>query len=627
MSMNRKIYPRLGLVLLVVGLISFSALNTLLFGSLRLDLTENRLYTISPGTREIIDSIEEPIDLYFFYSDRATRELAPLRSYAKRVRELIEEYALQANGKIRLRIIDPVPFSEAEDQAAEFGLQAVPLDQGGEQVYFGLAGTNAYGDQQHIAFFQPEREEFLEYELSKLVHSLVTVKKPVVGLISGLQINGGFDMMSSSPTPAWAVMEQLQQGFEVRNIAPQADKIDPDITTLMIVHPTGLSDALQYAIDQFVLKGGKAIVYVDPYCESAKASANPLLEQGSAPTSSNLEKLFKAWGVQYSPDKVVGDAGTALQISFAADQPPVKHLGFLGLGVANLARDDVVTGNLELLNLGMAGALAPAPGASTRFEPLMQSSDQAALLDSMQVQVSRDPSALLKGFMPSGERYTLAARISGPAKSAFAAAQTEGQEHIAESEDINLIVVADADMLADRFWVQVQDFFGQRLATAWADNASFAQNALENLGGSSSLIGIRSRGRFSRPFDRVEQIRLNADARYRASAEQLQQRLDETEQKLGELQRSREQNNQLVLSPEQEHALLEFQDEKLRIRKELREVRHQLDQDIEHLGMLLKLVNILIMPLLLTLLLYGWHVWRRGRGAARRKAGQGGVGS
>ncbi len=177
-------------------------------------------------------------------------------------------------------------------------------------------------------FSSPSARSFSNTSLSKLVHSLVTVKKPVVGLISGLQINGGFDMMSSSPTPAWAVIEQLQQGFEVRNIAPQADKIDPDITTLMIVHPTGLSDALQYAIDQFVLKGGKAIVYVDPYCESAKASANPLLEQGSAPTSSNLEKLFKAWGVQYSPDKVVGDAGTALQISFAADQPPVKASRF-----------------------------------------------------------------------------------------------------------------------------------------------------------------------------------------------------------------------------------------------------------------------------------------------------------
>lgn len=625
MSMNRKIYPRLGLVLLVVGLITFSALNTLLFGSVRLDLTENRLYTISPGTREIIDSIEEPIDLYFFYSDHATRDLAPLRAYAKRVRELIEEYALQADGRIRLKIIDPVPFSEAEDQAAEFGLQGVPLDQGGEQVYFGLAGTNAYGDQQLIAFFQPEREEFLEYDLSKLLNSLVTLKKPVIGLISGLQINGGFDMMSASPTPPWAVIEQLQQGFEVRNIAAQADKIDPDVTTLMIVHPTALSDALQYAIDQFVLKGGKAIVYVDPYCESAKASANPLLEQGPAPTASNLEKLFKAWGVQYSPDKVVGDAGTALQISFSPDQPPVKHLGFLGLGVANLSRDDVVTGNLELVNLGMAGALAALPGAGTRFEPLMQSSDQAALLDSMQVQMSRDPSALLKGFVPSGERYTLAARISGHAKSAFATGQVEGQEHVAESDDINLIVVADADMLADRFWVQVQDFFGQRLATAWADNASFAQNALENLGGSASLIGIRSRGRFSRPFDRVEKIRLNADARYRASAEQLQQRLDETEQKLGDLQHAREQSNQLVLSPEQEQTLLKFQDEKLRIRKELREVRHQLDQDIEHLGVLLKLVNILVMPLLLTLLLYGWHGWRRG--LARRKAGQGGAGS
>jgi len=615
MARNRKLYPRLALVLLAVGFVAFMALNNLFFGSVRADLTEGRMYTLSPGTRQIIQGIDEPIDLYFFFSDKATRDVAPLRSYARRVRELLDEYALLADGRIRLKIIDPVPFSEAEDQAAAFGLQAVPLDAGGEQVYFGLAGTNAVGEQQVVAFFQPEREEFLEYELSKMLASLVTTKKPVIGVLSGLQIDGGFDMMSGRPSPAWVVMDQIRQGFELRNLPPTADAIDEDITTLMIVHPAGLSPAMEYAIDQFVLKGGKALVFVDPYCESARASGNPL-EQGAVDSASDLPRLFKAWGVEYAPNKVVGDPVTALQISVAADKPPVAHLGFLGLGVDDIERGDVVTGSLESLNLGMAGALKPAAGASTRFEPLLRSSDKAALLDAMQVQVARDPAVLAKDFVPGSERYTLAARISGPARSAFPGPQIEGRAYVAEGKDINVIVVADADLLADRFWVQVQDFFGQRVASAWADNAAFAQNALENLSGSSALIGIRSRGRYSRPFELVQKIRMGADARYRQSADLLQQRLDETEKQLAGLQRSKEESNQLTLSPEQEQALARFQEEKLRIRKQLRDVRHELDQDIEQLGALLKLLNIVVMPLLLTLALVLWHRWR----ARRRRA-------
>jgi ABC-type uncharacterized transport system involved in gliding motility auxiliary subunit len=617
MESNRRIYPRLALLLLIAGFVAFSALNTLLFGRLRVDLTENRLYSVSHGTREIIASIDEPLNLYFFFSDKATRDVAPLRTYARRVRELLEEYALEAGDRIRLQVIDPEPFSEAEDQAAAFGLQAVPLDQGGEQVYFGLAATNAYGEQQVIAFFQPEREEFLEYELSKAIAALVAAKKPVIGVLSGLQINGGFDMMSSQPTPAWAVMEQLRQGFEVKTVSAQGESIDADITTLLIVHPGALSDGMLYAIDQFVLKGGKAMVFVDPYCESARAMGNPMLEQAPANTASNLERLFKAWGVDYAVDKVVGDPGTALQISIAPGQPPVSHIAFLGLTPQNVASADVVTAQLESINLGMAGALSPAKEASTRFEPLLQTTERAGLLDSMRVQVSRDPTALLKDFTPGGQRLTLAARVSGPAKSAFEAAQKEGQSYVASSEGINVVVVADADMLADRFWVQVQDFFGQRIATAWADNAAFLQNAVENLSGNTALIGVRGRGRFSRPFDLVQRIRLGAEEQYRASAEQLQARLDETEQRLEELQSGKDAGKELVLSPEQERALLDFQQEKLRIRKELREVRHRLDQDIEQLGTALKVLNIVVAPLLLTLALFGWHRWRLAR---RRRA-------
>ncbi len=618
---NRKNYPRIALLLLALGFIAFSALNTLLFGRLRIDFTEGRLYTVSDGTREIIAGIGEPVDMYFFFSDKATREAAPLRTYARRVREVLEEYAHEADGRIRLHVIDPEPFSEAEDQAGEFGLQAVPLDGSGDKIYLGLAATNAYGDKQVLPFFQPEREEFLEYEVSKLLAALTASKKPVIGLVSGLQMAGGFDMMSSQPTPAWMVVDQLRESFEVRTIGPQSERIDPDVTTLLLVHPASLSPAMQYAVDQFVLKGGKAMVFVDPYCESARAAPNPMMPQEPGATASSLGSLLGAWGVDYAMDKVVGDPATALQISVGPDQQPVAHLGFLGLGPDNVASSDVVTTRLESLNLGFAGALSAAKGATTRFEALLQSSDRAGLIDSMRMQTTRDPTALLADFKPGGQRYTLAARISGPAKSAFPGPQKEGEPHIAEAKDINVVVVADADMLADRFWVQVRDFFGQRIATAWADNAAFLQNGIENLSGSSALIQVRSRGRFSRPFDLVQSIRLGAEARYQASADELQKKLDETEKRLEELQSGKEDSRQLVLSPEQEATLNEFQEQKLRIRKELRDVRHRMDNDIERLGTWLKVLNIVVAPVLLTLALFGWHRLRLRRGMARDARG------
>ena len=605
--MGIKLYSRLALALLLVGFLVFTALNNLLFGGVRLDLTEHGLYTISDGTRRILDSIGEPINLQLFFSDEAAKDVAPLRIYASRVRELLEELELQAGGRLRLSVVDPAPFSESEDQAAAFGLQSVPLSLGGDAVYFGLAGTNAYGDENVIAFLQPDREQYLEYEIAELIQSLVSVQKPVIGLLSGLQINGGFDMASQRPTPAWMVIEQARELFELREIQASAESIEKDVTLLMLVHPGELSEKMEFAIDQFVLNGGHALIFVDPFCESANVGANPMMRQAPANTASNLPRLFKAWGVEMTEGKVLADRANALLITAVPGEAPVPHLAFLALGGEAIVDGDIVSEGLEAVNVGAAGILRPIEGASTKFVPLLQSSDQAALLDTLQVQISRDPRSLLEGFQPTGERYTVAARLSGAASSAFDGAIEEGGDYQSKSDNINVIVVTDADMLADRFWVQTQDFFGQRIATAWADNGTMVLNAMENLAGSSDLISIRSRGRYSRPFTVVQQLRAEAEARNRATADGLQQRLDETERQLTELQKSKQDQNLLVLSDEQEAALSQFQQEKLRIRKELRDVRHQLDKDIQNLGTALKLLNIVVLPLMLTALLWLLH--------------------
>jgi ABC-type uncharacterized transport system involved in gliding motility auxiliary subunit len=268
-------YSGAGLLLIALAFLAFNMLAGLTLTNARVDLTEQKLYTISDGTRKILGEIDEPINLYFFYSDKTAKDLVVLRNYARRVEEMLKAYERAAGGKIKLHLIDPEPFSEDEDKAAEFGLQAVPLQQGGDQVYFGLAGTNSVDDTQIIPFFPLDQEEFLEYEISRLVQSLAKPERPVVGVISGLQLNGGFDMTSRQPTAPWMVMEEIRQLFQIESLKSDIDQIPEKVSVLLLVHPKNLSQQTQYAIDQFVLRGGKLLTFVDPWSEADNGMEMP----------------------------------------------------------------------------------------------------------------------------------------------------------------------------------------------------------------------------------------------------------------------------------------------------------------------------------------------------------------
>jgi len=600
--MKRKLFSSTGLLLLVFAFLAFTVLNNLFFSTLRLDLTENNLYTLSDGSKEIIDSIDETINFYFFFSNKASEDLTSLRTFAKRVEELLGEYALYSDGKINLQIIDPEPFSEAEDQAADFGMQGVPVNSSGDELYFGLAGTNALDDQAVIPFFQPDKEELLEYEISKLLHNLTVTEKPVIGLMSELKIQGDMDMQTFQSTPPWMLVSQIEQLFEVEKIDVSADTIPDNVDVLMVVHPKNISEATTFAIDQFVMNGGHLLAFVDPLAETDRPQANPMMPAPPTQQSSDLNRLLSVWGLEMKANSILGDAHTALTVSAGPTGTPVRHLGIQGLQPDNFSADDVITAPLENINIATAGILERKDDASTTIVPMITSSPFAMPLDSFQFQFLSDPSDLQKGFEPTGEKYIIAARITGPADSAFPdgieGVETEVVKH---SDEINVIVVADTDMLSDRLWVQVQNFFGQRLASPFADNSDFVINTLDNLSGSSALISVRSRGRYSRPFDVVQDLKREAEARYLQSANSLQTRLTETETKLSELQQSKKQQNLLSLSEEQEAALVQFQNEKMQIRKQLRDVRHQLDKDIEALGTTLKFINIALIPILLTL--------------------------
>ncbi|WP_165675262.1 GldG family protein [Metapseudomonas otitidis] len=609
--MKKLMYSSAGLLLIALAFLAFNMVSGLALTNARLDLTEQKLYTISDGTRQILGELDEPINLYFFYSDKSAKDLVVLRNYARRVEEMLKAYAQAADGKIKLHIVDPEPFSEDEDKAAEFGLQAVPAQQGGDAIYFGLAGTNSVDDHQVIPFFPLDQEEFLEYEVSRLVQSLAHPQRPVVGVLSGLPLNGGFDMQTQQPSSPWMVMEEIRQLFQIESLKPDVDQIPDKVSVLLLVHPKNLSEQTQYAIDQFVLRGGKLLAFVDPWSEADHAMPMPG-EMGGEGKSSDLPALFKAWGFEMLPGKVLGDGAYAMSVSMGQGERPARHPAWLTLPRQALDPSDVATANLETLTVATAGILRPLEGAKTHFVPLIHSSEYAMPFEAQRFAMLRNPQELMGELNPSGDRYTVAARVSGPAQSAFPEGIEGRKDGLKSADNINVIVVADTDMLSDRMWVQVQDFFGQRVPQPWADNSAFAINALDNLSGSEALISVRSRGRFTRPFTVVEDLQRQAEVRFREQEQALKQRLSETEEKLASLQ-NQDPAKALELTPEQQATLQQFMQEKLRIRKELREVNYQLNADIEKLGRTLKFINIALVPLVLTLGVLLLWAWRRRR--------------
>jgi ABC-type uncharacterized transport system involved in gliding motility auxiliary subunit len=431
----------------------------------------------------------------------------------------------------------------------------------------------------------------------------------------------GFDPQTSQVRQGWVVDEELRKLFDINRVEPDVTEIPADMNTLIVAHPKNLGDETLYAIDQFVLRGGHLLVFVDPHAETEQAG------QGADPTqamfadkSSNLERLFTAWGVKYDPAQVLLDGRYAMELQASPDRPPVRHLAILGLrggkagGEMALNAGDVVSAQLEQVNASTMGFFDLTDDAKVTLEPLVQSSASAMPVPADRVRALPDPEVLFADFKPTGQRYTLAARLTGDLVTAFP--QRGGEKHLSKSvQPANVVLVADTDLLSDRLWVQVSQFFGQRVMNAFANNGDFVINAVDNLVGSSDLIAVRTRPGSTRPFETVEELKRAADDRFRATEQQLQTQLSETEKKLGELQAAKGEKNALILSPEQQTELLKFQEEKLRIRKELRRVRRELDADIEQLGAKLKFLNIAGVPLLLTL---GALLWVFLRARARR---------
>ena len=667
--MGGRTYTIGGIVLAVAVFLALNMFANQALTRFRLDLTEQRLFTLSEGTRNVIAGLEEPVTLRLYVSRTLATRLPSVSGYVARVRDLLEEYEHAADGKIILTQIDPEPFSDEEDRAVAFGLVGIPLLDGESTFYFGLVGTNTLDDQEVIPRFTPDREEFLEYDLTKMIHTLGQGARPVVGLLTTLPLDGQDPqaMMMGRPPQPWLVLERMEELFEVRHLAPAGlERVDDDVDVLMVVHPKGLAGEARYAIDQFVLGGGHALVFVDP---NAEADMNPSIPGlPPVPGKSELEDLLGAWGLALDTSLTVGDMqlGADVQAQIGDRIATIRYPVWINVPAPLLSRDDVVTAQLGNLTFGTAGALVPDPEVGLTMTRLAATTASGAgLVDTNQVGPMADLEALIREFRPDGVARVLAVRVSGNARSAFpdgrpetaaegegelagaAGSETAGSEdgeetvagaeveaeieagagtgvaappaHVAEGE-INVIVIGDTDMLQDQFWVQRQNLFGQSIPIPISANGSLVINALDNLAGSGDLIGIRSRGRFLRPFTVVNELRQEAELRFREKEKELLQRLEETDARLSELRTG--ESGEVVLTDEQRDTIIEFTNERIRIRRELRDVRHSLREDIEALETWLKFVNIGLVPIVIGLggLLAGLHRMRRRRSALRSSA-------
>jgi len=642
--MTSRMMTTTGVVLAVVLLFAVNILASRLLGPVRIDLTEHRLFTPSEGTRAILTGLDEPVTLRFYLSKRELERAPGIGGYADRVRALLEEYERIADGKLTLRVVDPEPFSDEEDRAIGFGLRGVPLGLDEGIFYFGLVGTNSVDDEEVIPFFTTEREQFLEYDVTKLVHNLSSPQQKVVGLLSSLPIEGQGPAMQAAmgamTGPPWTVVDQIRQLFELRSLHPSLDEIPDDIDVLMLVHPQTLPREALYAIDQYVLRGGRVVAFADPYSE-AQQEAMAMAGGMMPPTMSRrseIDELLSAWGVTLGDD-VVADLALALKVRMEQSGRILTfdYPVWMNIAPSTFDQEDIVTGDLANLGFGTPGYLEPAEGATTTFTPLVNTTAGAAQFTTAQVAaVTTDPRDLLDDYAPQDRPYTVVARISGKVRTAFPDGRpkseatrdedtsetasedvdgetaAEGAEAEAEAgpkaahrsestEDAQIIVVADADMLADRFWVVVQEFLGNRIAIPSAANGTLVINALDNLTGSGDLISVRNRGTFTRPFTRVAALRQQAERTFRAKEQELIAELTQTEGRLVELEESNQGDDALVLTDAQREELVRFRQERVRIGKELREVRRQLRADIEALEAWLKFANIGLVPILIGL--------------------------
>ena len=638
---NRRTLAYASLMVAFVFLVAINALAGNIFRSAAVDLTEDRLYSLSAGTRKVLADMDEPVTLRYFLSPKLEQVVPAYGAYAARVRNVLQRFVKLSNGKIRLEEYRPVAFSVEEDRAVAFGLRGVPVDQSGELVFFGLAGTNTTDDQKTIAFFHPSRERFIEFDLTRMIRSLATPRKKVVGLISSLPVQGRFSLRGM--VRPWAFYTQIRDQFDVRPLtAPK--KIPNDVDVLLIVHPFRIPEPTLYAIDQYVLNGGKAIILVDPVPEAAPRRRT-MFGQGPVPPGSDMPRLFKSWGIELVKGKVVADIQSAVRVrtKFQGRSVVAPYVVWIDLNKASLNAKDKVTKGLRRTIFATAGALRKLKGATTKVTPLIRTRKHASLIDSRKIRFRPDVVKLYQTYKTDRRAYVVAARITGKAASAFPkgnpvkpkkkvekkpekkaekkAAKPVGKKGAAKSDKkasakaktkkaappvhlktaakpIDVIVVADVDWLTQGYWQSTTNFFGERITVPTSDNANFIMNALDTMSGVDAFTGLRAKGTVQRPFTKIESLKKKAEEKQRATRGELVKELTKTRKALKDA-RTRSRGGKLVLTAEERKKIEEFRSQLLRIRRDLRKVKFEEQKDIEREQTKWMRINIGLLPLVI----------------------------
>ena len=643
---------RIALAAALLGAVVFVCVNIVsaqMLRNARLDLTEQHLYSLSQGTRTLLAELKEPVRFRLFMSSGLTKQAPQLAAFAARVRSLLDSYVAAAKGNIILEVIDPRPFSEEEDRAVAFGIDGFS-GTGGERLFFGLAATNSTTGRATISVFAPDREAFLEYDLTRLVSELGRRGKPVVALLDGLGLAGN-PMMRM---PEQQVLSQMKQFFEVKPLSGEVEKLPEDTRVLMVVHPQDLSEKTLYTIDQWVMAGNATMIFVDPYAE------NQLGPRGMPPPNptSNLEPLFKAWGVKFDTTKAIGDPDYALDTERNVGGRPVKsqNLAWMALRGDALARDEAILAQLSAVVMTTAGAFETTKDGVT-LRPLVRASSAAVTLDPT-VAGDRfgDPRRLLVGLTKAPKPPVLAARLTGTLDSAYpdglkkeekkpddakaddkeldeakpeTAKTDEAKKDEAKAGDnalkksvkpANVILVGDADMLMDRNWIQTHTLFGQQVAQAFANNGDFVINTIEQMSGGAALSDLRGRGVSWRPFELIQRMAADADSQFRAKEQELTTQLKDTEQKLSQLPKAAEGSSE-VLTVEQAKTIEGFRSQLLAIRSQLRDVQFALNRNVDNLKNWVTVLNVGGVPLVVGVVALGFGMRRSRRSVPKKASG------
>lgn len=630
-SLETVLYSVAGVVIMAAILIGFNLVTGVVHK--RIDLTQEKAYTLSDGTKAILKKLDTPVKMRFYctQTENATPYTVYMKSYAKKVEDLLEEYRQASHGKLVIEKLDAQPDSDAEESARLDGIDPQNLP-GGDRYYLGLS-VSQLDAKQAIPFFSPDRERQLEYDISRAISRVVTPEKPVIGVMSplpvfGMDSNPMMQQMGQQGQPAWTLLTELKSDFTVKRVAMDGSKIDDDIKVLIVIHPKEISDAAQYALDQFVMRGGKLIAFLDASSQVDSRGQNPMMGQMPGGGSS-LEKLLKAWGLGFDTSKVVADRNFSMNLGDAGDTSQ-QHPAWLQMTTEGINSNDIATAELDNVWYFTGGAFTGKPVAGLNETVLLHSTKDSQLVDGMLANYSSDN--ILKEFKPSGIEYALAVRLTGKFKTAFPEGKPEekkdeakdkapdnkGEAQLKETaQDNTVVLIGDADMIYDGFTIRkINSPFGT-ISTAMNGNLNFAQNLVEQLSGDNNLIAVRSRAIMEHPFTRVKKIEAEAQNRYMDKIKELEDSRDKASQRLQELQQQKSQNQRFILSPEQQAEIENLRKTEAKISGDLRTVQKDLRRDVVSLQHRVEVANIAAVPVVVIVTGIGLAIFKRKRTSAK----------